>query len=306
MNSWTGTDGRLAALAATGQAYKRGFQMISTLWKKFVMVLSIPIILSEYFKSSTGSDYQVGFFAKLELARKMIRNRRKINTASHFLEHLVMATQIFKIPRTIEGAVVECGTFKGGSAANLSLVCKLCDRQLEIFDSFQGLPVPAGDDREHVLVSPREVHSYEKGSFCGTLPEVQQNISKYGAISCCNFNAGYFEQTLCKFSRKCILIFLDVDLVGSLETCLKHLWPLLQDGCCLFTHEAHHKEIPAFFFREEWWRANLECESPGLIGAGTGLGLLPSRGGFGSALGYAVKNPPIANFEVNPQTGVAQ
>lgn len=268
------------------------------------MVLSIPIILSEYFNPDTGREYRAGFFTKLKLAFKMARNRRKINTASHFLEHLVMATQILKVPRAVQGCVVECGTFKGGSAANLSLVCALCDRRLEIFDSFQGLPAPSEDDKEHVLVGVHEVHSYEKGALCGPLAEVQKNISRCGAISCCNFNVGYFEQTLCNLSSNCILVFLDVDLVKSLETCLRHLWPLLQDGCYLFTHEAHHTEISAFFFRGEWWRDNLCSEAPGLIGAGTGLGLLPLSGGFGSSLGYAVKNPEVAGFEVNPQTGV--
>lgn len=280
--------------------------MILRIWKKVVMLLSTPIILSEYFNSETGREYRVGFFAKLKLARKIASNRRKITTASHFLEHLVMATQILKVPPSVEGVVVECGTFKGGSASSLSLVCALCDRQLEIFDSFQGLPAPADSDKEHLLVRAHEVHSYAEGALCGTLEEVRRNISKYGALNCCNFNVGYFDQTLGKFSRKCILVFLDVDLVGSLETCLRHLWPLLQDGCCLFTHEAHHAEISAFFFREPWWQTNLGAQAPGLIGAGAGLGLLPSAGGFGSALGYTVKNPKVASFQVNPQIGAAR
>jgi|SRR5215469_1810776 len=280
--------------------------MIARFWKKFVMILSIPIILSEYFSPATGSDYRAGFFTKIKLAHKMVRNRRKINTASHFLEHLVMATQILKVPRTVQGCVVECGSYKGGSATNLSLVCALCKRQLEIFDSFQGLPAPSGTDKGHVLVAAHQVHTYAEGALCGTLTEVQQNISRYGAISCCHFNIGFFEQTLCGFSQRCIMIFLDVDLVDSLETCLKRLWPLLQDGCYLFTHEAHHVEIPSVFFRENWWRTNLGCDAPGLVGAGTGLGLLPSSGGFGSAIGYAVKNPQVTNFEVSPQTGIVR
>ena len=280
--------------------------MITRLWKKLVMILSMPIILSEYFSPATGSDYSAGFFTKLKLAYKMARNRRKIHTASHFLEHLVMATQILKVPRTVQGCVVECGSFKGGSAANLSLVCALCERQLEIFDSFQGLPDPGASDKAHVLVGAHEIHSYAKGALCGTLAEVKQNISRFGVVRICTFNVGFFEQTLPGFSRRCILVFLDVDLVESLETCLKQLWPLLQDGCYLFTHEAHHAEIPSVFFRENWWRASLGCDAPGLVGAGTGLGLLPSSGGFGSALGYAVKNPPVGSFDVNPQTGVAR
>ena len=276
---------------------------MSKLWKKLVLALSLPIILAEYFNAETGREYGITFFTKLKLARTMARNRKRITTASHFLEHLIMATRILKVPRAVEGCVVECGSFKGGSAANLSLVCALCNRELQIFDSFAGLPEPAEMDKEHLLVGAQEVHTYEKGAWRGTLPEVQNNISKHGQISACKFNVGYFDQTLPGFSRRCILAFLDVDLTGSLETCLRHLWPLLQDGCCVFTHEAPHREISGLFFEREWWRVNLNCEAPGLIGAGNGLGLHPSSGGFRSDLGYTVKNPAVVQFEVSPQTG---
>ena len=68
----------------------------------------------------------------------MARNYRRI---TRVIEQLIMATQILRSPKTVEGCVVEYGSFKGGSAANLSLVCALCGRQLEVFDSFAGLPI---------------------------------------------------------------------------------------------------------------------------------------------------------------------
>lgn len=277
--------------------------IILKLLKKVVALLSIPIILSEYFRPETGKDYHVSFWAKLKLAYRMRRNRNRITTASHFLEHLLMATEILKIPPEIEGCVVECGSFKGGSAANLSLICALCGRKLEVFDSFCGLPAPSKTDSVHFLVGTQEVHTYEKGSWSGTLSEVKNNISRYGDISVCNFNVGYFDQTLPAFHQRCIMAFLDVDLVDSLETCLRYLWPLLQNGCYLFTHEAHHPEIAAFFFAEGWWRSNMNCMVPGLVGSGRGIGLQPAAGGFGSALGYTVKNPKTTEFKVKPQTG---
>jgi O-methyltransferase len=284
------------------QAQKMSGILLKVL-KKIVTGLSTPIILAEYFRPETGKDYSIGFWAKFRLAHRMRSNRKKITTASHFLEHLLMATEILKVPPEVEGCVVECGSFKGGSAANLSLVCALCNRRLEIFDSFAGLPEPSGLDQEHVLVGSHEVHTYEKGAWCGTLPEVKNNISQFGNIGVCNFNVGYFDQTLPGFQKKCIMAFLDVDLVGSLEDCLKNLWPLLQDGCYVFTHEAPHLEIAAFFFSESWWHENLSSAAPGLVGAGIGIGLVPDSGGFRSALGYAVKNPKIAQFAINPQTG---
>ncbi|HKV94773.1 MAG TPA: TylF/MycF/NovP-related O-methyltransferase [Candidatus Angelobacter sp.] len=278
-------------------------RVIFRLFNKLVAALSAPVILSEYFRPETGKEYGIGFFTKLRLAVRMRQNRKRISTASHFLEHLLMATEIMKVPIEVEGCVVECGSFKGGSAANLSLVCALCKRELEIFDSFAGLPVPSEIDQRHLLVGTQEVHTYMKGAFCGALDEVQKNISQCGNLDVCHFNMGYFDQTLPGFQKACILAFLDVDLVDSLETCLKYLWPLLQDGCYLFTHEAHHMEIPACFFSENWWRANLHCGAPGLIGAGSGIGLQPSSGGFRSALGYTVKNPKIGRFDINHQTG---
>jgi O-methyltransferase len=273
------------------------------LWKKLLIGASLPVIHAEYFRSSTGREYKVGFLKKVQLAYRMAANRKRITTASHFVEHLVMATEILKIPKSVAGCVVECGSYKGGSATNLSLVCGLCNRELEIFDSFRGLPDPSVSDREHALVSDQEIHTYSRGAWSGTLDEVKRNISEHGEIEVCKFNVGYFENSLPQFDKKCALVFLDVDLVDSLKTCVTYLWPLLQDGCYLFTHEAKHSAIPEMFFDGGWWNSMLHCKAPGLIGAGSGLGLLPSPGGYGSALGYTVKNPPLFNFKVNPQLG---
>jgi O-methyltransferase len=272
--------------------------------KRLAYVLSVPVILGDYFQPQTGAEYGVGFFAKIRLALKMARNYRRITTGSRVIEHLIMATQILRVPKAVEGCVVECGSFKGGSAANLSLVCALCDRQLEVFDSFAGLPEPSAVDKEHRIVSIHQVHTYAKGAWKGTLGEVKGNIAGNGRIDLCNFNVGYFSETMPHFRRRVIFAFLDVDLRDSLETCLMHLWPLLQDGSYVFTHEAPHMEIASAFFCENWWSSTAGCTPPGLVGAGTGLGLLPAAGGYRSDLGYTVKTPAATDFTVNPQTGV--
>jgi O-methyltransferase len=279
-------------------------RVLFAILRRSVIALSAPILLSEYFHSETGKEYGVGFWTKLKLAIRMERNRKKVITGSHYLEHLLMATEILKVPRSLEGCVVECGSFKGGSATNLSLVCALCDRKLEIFDSFQGLPEPSDLDRRHHLVSVNELHTYAKGAWHGTLDEVKANISRYGNIGVCNFNVGYFDDTLPHFQKRCVLAFLDVDLTNSLRACLRHLWPLLLDGSYLFTHEAPHQEISAAFFDQEWWHANIDSDAPGLVGAGSGIGLFPSKGGFRSDLGFTVKHPNADRFRLNPQTGV--
>jgi O-methyltransferase len=266
--------------------------------------LSVPVILGDYFAPQTGAEYGIGFFTKFGVALKMGRNYGRITTGSRVIEHLIMATQIMKVPKSVEGCIVECGSFKGGSATNLSLVAALCGRRMEIFDSFAGLPEPSEVDKEHKIVSLHQVHTYEKGAWKGTLDEVKGNISAYGKIDVCNFNVGYFSDTMPHFNKRVIFAFLDVDLRDSLESCLARLWPLLQDSSYLFTHEAPHMEIAAVFFCENWWASTAGCHPPGLIGAGTGIGLLPAAGGYRSDLGYTVKTPAASNFVLNPQTGI--
>jgi O-methyltransferase len=279
-------------------------RVVLGIFRRLAYWFAVPVILAEYFQPETGRDYGIGFFTKIKLALRMRRNYGKIITGSRVIEHLLMATQIMRVPKSVEGCVVECGSFKGGSATNLSLVCALCDRQMEIFDSFAGLPEPSAVDLEHKLVSLGQVHTYAKGAWKGALEEVKGNITRYGSVERCNFNVGYFDATLPSFHKKLIFAFLDVDLRDSLETCLNYLWPQLQDGCYIFTHEAPHMEIASVFFSELWWESHARSKAPGLVGAGTGLGLLPATGGFRSDLGYTVKNPPATAFVVNPQTGV--
>src|SRR5690349_8369608 len=121
-------------------------------YRPVLLVLSLPMHLAPFFRASTGHEYGVGLSKKLVLLAKMIRNNVRIQSASNFLEHLSMATAILQVPRSTPGSVVECGAYKGGSTTNLSLVCRLCDRTLEVFDSFAGLPEPAESDQAHTLL----------------------------------------------------------------------------------------------------------------------------------------------------------
>jgi len=270
-------------------------------YRVFLVALSLPIILADYFHKTTGREYGVGILAKLALMTRAIANTKRIPTVSWYVEHLVMMTRILQVPKSIEGCVVECGCYKGGSTANLSLVCALSGRQLEVFDSFRGLPQPVGGDTAHTVIDSSEIHLYSKGAFHASLEEVRGNVARYGRIEVCHFNVGFFEDTLREFNRPCVFVFEDVDLRSSLETCLIHLWPLLQPGCYFFSHEAHHMEIASVFFDHEFWHAKLNSQAPGLVGAGGGLGLNPSPGAFRSDLGYSIKDPDLAKFRKVPQ-----
>mgnify|MGYP000191489680 CR=1 FL=1 len=268
-----------------------------------LLVASLPVILGEYLRPENGAQYGVGVADKLVLAGKMLRNNRAIPTGSSFVEHLVMATEVLSTPSEVEGAIVECGAYKGGSTANLSLVAGLCDRDLVVFDCFEGMPDPGDADAEHLLVASERVHTYEENSWSASLREAVDNIERYGDASAVSIRPGYFEETMPAFDEPVALAFLDVGLRSSAETAVRELWPLLGDDRYLFTHEAKHMEIAGLFFEREWWREHLDADPPGLVGAGSGLGLHPGANGFSSLLAYARKNPDTGAFDTVAETG---
>lgn len=210
--------------------------------------------------------YELTVFGKLRLGARMLLNNLRVQSGTVYKLHLAMALAILETPPDVEGDVVECGSWKGGSAVNLSLVCRIVKRKLVIHDSFQGLPAAPPGDRQGTT-------GYAQGDYKGTLEEVRRNLERYGAIEQCEFLPGWFRDTLPSQNRPVILAFLDVDLEDSLDTCVRHLWPRLVPAGYLFTDEALELDYMSLFFSERWWREHFDRTPPGLVGAGTGLAL---------------------------------
>jgi O-methyltransferase len=263
-----------------------------------ILLVCAPVYLWPYFSKETGAEYGVGFFQKTRLLWLMYRNRFRIVTASGLLDQVLMITEILNVPKNEQGAVVECGSYQGGSTTNFSLVCALVGRELHVFDSFAGLPEPSDADKLHKVPSLREIRTFRKSDWCGTIETVTENVRRYGNLSVCRFHQGYFDQTLPQFREPIVFAFCDVDLRASLETCVETLWPLLHDRCLLFTHEANHMEMAGLFYEPDWWQSRgLEKVPPGLIGGGSGIGLYVSdKGFFRSTLGFAIKNLRVTDL----------
>ncbi len=232
---------------------------------KTYYALTVPISIFFILNSALiHPDYKLSFFKKYRLGFRMFLNKMRIPTGTSYKSHLAMALKILETPPNEPGDVVECGTWKGGSAANLSLVCKIAGRKLLIFDSFEGLPKGDESDRQAF---------YETGDYYGPLDEVKKNIEKYGAIECCEFVKGWFDETLPGLNTPVLLAFLDVDLELSLETCVRHIWPNLVERGYIFIDEYVTLDYCAIFWSEEYWKRYFNRLPPGLMGAGTGLPL---------------------------------
>ena len=229
-------------------------------------VLTVPVSIFFILNSaSIHPAYRMSLVRKYALGLRMFVNKLRMPTGTSYKAHLAMALKIFETPPEVSGSIVECGTWKGGSAANLSLVCRITGRKLKIYDSFQGLPESDSADRQAPF--------YKKGEYIGTLEEVKANIRRCGAIECCEFIEGWFQDTLPRLREPVLLAFLDVDLEASLETCVRHIWPNLTDRGYIFIDEYVDLDYCAIFWSERYWMDQFQRTPPGLIGAGVGLPL---------------------------------
>jgi hypothetical protein len=209
--------------------------------------------------------YRMGLLRRMALGFRMLWNTLRVPTATSYKSHLAMAMKLLELPPEEKGDVVECGTWMGGSAVNLSLVCRIVGRKLLVHDSFEGLPEIESGDREGVW--------YKKGDYCGPLKTVKQNVTKYGAPEVVEYVRGWYEDTLPHLERTLVLAFVDVDLEASLDTCVRFLWPRLTERGYLFIDEAVSPNIVSLFFSERWWKDTFQRTPPGLFGAGSGLPL---------------------------------
>ncbi len=266
------------------------------------LLRSLPAIRIFLTSKEIGGEYGVGFRAKFGLLCRFYMNTRKVETLSDFREHMELAAGVLRVPRATEGSVVECGCYVGGSTINLSLVCAMTGRKLIVFDSFEGLPEPKEYDRWHHSVHLGHTDVYYKGRFAAAREVVERNVSRFGDISVCEFRAGYYDKTMSDVSEPVVMAFLDVDLIDSLKPCLKGLWPNLQPGCRIYTHEARNLPLVAVYFDQTWWRRELNEDAPGFVGSGVGLPLAADAY-LGSELGYAQKPREVPGLspDENPE-----
>jgi O-methyltransferase len=229
-------------------------------------VVSLPAaILYLLWSHRIDPAYHLNWARRVRLGWRMWRTTRGVWTGTSYKAHLAMAVKLLEIPPDVEGVVVECGCYVGGSSANLSLACEAAGRKLIVYDSFEGLPEPTGNDEY--------ARQAQTGFLRGDLDVVKANVARFGRIERCTFRKGWFSDTLPGHREPVVLAFLDVDYQASLDDCIRNLWPHLTERGYLFTDEYIFTEFCALFWSERYWRETFDAEPPGLIGSGSGIGV---------------------------------
>jgi len=141
--------------------------------------------------------------------------------------------------RQMEGDFIELGVARGGCAA---LICHVAfnesegmKRKVWLFDSYEGLPEPTGDDYQDGKTGDHLRH-LPKGSCLGTLEQVKELL--FGQFNFpaepIEFVKGWFQDTLPEVRPrlgKIALLRLDGDWYESTKISLEHLYDLvIPDG----------------------------------------------------------------------------
>ncbi len=145
----------------------------------------------------------------------------------------------YVVRRSVKGALVECGVWRGGSsmAMALALMAEGVSRDIYLFDTFSGMPPPSDVDRNSLGESAKEVllHSDPDRSLVWAkagLEEVEQNMRSTGYdIDKVHFVSGMVEDTVPSQAPDHIAVLrLDTDWYQSTKHELLHLYPRLAPG----------------------------------------------------------------------------
>jgi O-methyltransferase len=126
----------------------------------------------------------------------------------------------------VEGDFVECGVYRGGSAAILGHALRdlTLPRQLWLFDSFQGLPRPTEADRP-------SAPALEK-SFVGDERVVIRLLAKVGSpLDRVQIIPGWFHETFPMAPvRRVALLHIDAGRYEYIRLCLERFFDALEPG----------------------------------------------------------------------------
>jgi O-methyltransferase len=149
-----------------------------------------------------------------------------------YAENLAMVNVVLANMSLKNGAIIECGTWKGGMAAGMIEIAGP-DRRYYFFDSFEGLP-PAkeidGTKAKQWQVDLTLPTYYD--NCMASLEDFQRTIKMTGCQSeAVEIHKGFFENTLPAFDCPPIAVLrLDGDWYESTMICLEKFWEHVMPG----------------------------------------------------------------------------
>ena len=157
---------------------------------------------------------------------------------------LTRATE-YIIKNNIQGSIVECGVWKGGSIMAVLEVLKKfqTEKEIYLYDTFEGMTEPQDIDLSYKGKSAKEIYDKSNNQWCySSIEEVKNNLSKieYNNKKL-HFVKGKVEDTIPDTLPENISILrLDTDWYESTKHEMKYLFPKLVKGGILIIDDYGH------------------------------------------------------------------
>lgn len=170
----------------------------------------------------------------------------------------------YVVQHEIDGDIVECGTWKGGSMMLAALALQhfgYTDKKLWLYDTFEGMSEPTSADFDYggrtalSSIQGQGLASFSQMCFA-SLDEVKYNLQSTGYPSeKIHFVKGKVEETIPEnLPRKISILRLDTDWYESTYHELKYLFPILSTGGVLIIDDYGHwkgaKDATDSYFKE--------------------------------------------------------
>lgn len=217
-----------------------------------------------FLKFYFDNDIPLSKKEKASILNRLFSINMKVNSPHRQYEILGFISKMLQY-KDIEGDFVECGCFKGSSTSKFSIIAKLLNKKLYVFDSFEGIP---DNNENHDYNIYGEASGFKQGDFSGSLEEVKNNVRKYGEIDSCIFTKGWFDNTLPNFKGNINAVYIDVDLASSTKTCLKYFYPMLNKGGVIMSQDGHLPLVIDVFKDKIFWTEEMNSNAPNVEGLG--------------------------------------
>lgn len=169
-------------------------------------------------------------------------NPEKLNAAVDAVEYVVK--------NRIEGAIVECGVWKGGSsmAMAMTLLRLNAEREFFLYDTYSGMPAPTDSDVSVHGKAAREKFDQTKLTADSSdwarssLDEVKRNMASTGyPQALCRYVEGKVEETIPQVIPEQIAVLrLDTDWYESTKHEMEHLFPrIVRHGILIVDDYGH-------------------------------------------------------------------
>lgn len=161
----------------------------------------------------------------VKFLKKIRKQRRSLMTAYEAYTILTTSRSVLEL----EGDMAEVGVYAGASAR---ILCELKgDKQLFLFDTFEGLPANTSQDGN--------VHTEHR--YTCSLESVQKYLLDYDNVQ---FFKGIFpdsatteEATEILADRTYCFVHFDVDLYEGTKACLEYYYPRMMSGGIMLSHD---------------------------------------------------------------------